>query len=81
MAATYRRAHRGTPAGKVVKTGQFVLSGQFGLMVPWPSGSMIAIFQLLRESKDRPSNCFTRGMHDSLAQIEDSQERRKCGGY
>ena len=81
MAATYRRAHRGTPAGKVVKTGQFVLSGQFGLMVPWPSGSMIAIFQLLRESKDRPSNCFTRGIPHYVGAIEDSKERRKCDGY
>ena len=77
MAATHRSVHRRTPAGAAVKKGQFVFGGQFVPTSAWPSGSTIAIFQLLRKNKDRPSDCPTGGHASFVSALEDSPERHK----
>ena len=77
-AAIHRRVHRRTPAGEAIRKGQFVFGGQFVPLVPWPSGSMIAVFQLLRENRVWPSDCITQGHASFVDAIEDSQETNIC---
>jgi hypothetical protein len=78
MAATHKNSHRGTPAGEAAPKGQFVPGGQIGLMAPWPSRSMIAVFQLLRENMVWHSDCLTEGHASFVDALVDSQERCKC---
>ena len=78
MAATHKNSQRRTPARAAVRKGQFVPGGQIGLMDPWPSRGMIAVFQLLRENRVWPSDCITQGHASFVDAIEDSEETHIC---